>query len=67
MANKPLRLKRTRHGMAGPANPKLRPEDLPVEKVVDLFVDMPCEFTEEDFREEIEAYEPELSARRKPV
>ena len=51
--------------MAGPANPKLRLEDLPVEKVVDLFMDMPCEFTEEDFREEIEAYEREISARQK--
>jgi hypothetical protein len=48
------------------ANPKFSPEDLPVERIVDLFVDMPCEFAEEHFREEIEAYEREISARQKP-
>jgi hypothetical protein len=34
---------------------KVKMEDLPIERLVELFADMPCEFTEDDFREEFKA------------
>jgi hypothetical protein len=40
---------------------------VPLRKIVDLFMDMPCEFTEDDFREEIEATERRLKAERERV
>lgn len=50
-----------------PKEKKLPVEDLPVEKVFEALKDMPCEFTEDDFREEFDAYKRRLNESRKAV